>query len=150
MEMLLSVYLEPEVHDVLCVYGELEEVVNRILDAGTEGAFDISNKPNYYKDRSNCNRYEVLIKNEEYISLKNRFPINSSKISLRRLLQWFVYEEVYNDLGWTPVKQYQEKFIKKYGKLKGGIQSSLLKLKKISTKSQIEKIDKIIVQLNEV
>ena len=148
--ILVSVYLEPEIHDTLCMFGELDEVVNRILNEGSMGKFDITNKPNYYSGRVNCNRYEIMVNNEDYINLKSKYPINSSKISLRRLLQWFVYDEVFDLLGWKPLRQYTDRYKQKFNKIKGGIISNLIKLKKVSTKSQSTKIDKIILQLNEV
>jgi hypothetical protein len=103
--MIVSIYLHKEIANTLKTFGTLEEVVNRILIAGAEGNYDITNKPNCVA-REGARRYEINITEPEYLELLKTFPINSSRISLRRLLYWFVENEMYNDLNWAPVNNY--------------------------------------------
>lgn len=114
--MVFSVYIHQWVVDVLLCFGELSDVINRILEEGENGSFDIMNKPNI-GDRDGAKRYEINITNEMYLELLNTFPINSSKISLRRLIYWFVENEMYVELGWSPIRNYHsstnDKIIKK-------------------------------------
>lgn len=147
--MLVSVYLSEEVYNVLTMFGELGEVVNKIVDAGMSGKFDIMDKPNYGSRQGN-NRFAINIKNEDYINLSRQFAVNSSRISLRRLLQWFVYDEIYNELGWEPIKVYSSKTKEKFNKCVLKIESDLIKLQRYSTNYQCNKIKEIIKLLKEV
>lgn len=106
--MKLSVYLHDEIRAVLCCYGTLDEVVNRVLDAGSAGEFDLMNKPQI-PTRDGAGRYDVDVTNEEYLELLRLHPHNSTKVSLRRLLYWFVENEMYEMLGWEPVKNYVDR-----------------------------------------
>lgn len=97
--MILSVYLSKDIHDILSCYGHLDDVVNRILKAGSEGLIDIMNKPSAPEKKRGSN-YEIHIEEPDYIQLLETYGVKSSKISLRRLLYWFVENEIYEELGW--------------------------------------------------
>ena len=103
--MIFSVYLHKNVSEILMCYGELSEVVNRILSLAEEGVIDIVDMPRC-QPRVGATRYDIDITSEYYLSLAKTFPPNSSRISLRRLLYWFVESEVYDELGWTVKSQY--------------------------------------------
>jgi hypothetical protein len=75
-------------------------VINAVLDESDNGMFDVFDKPNC-DSRDGASRYSVEITNENYLTLMQTYPANSSKISLRRLLYWFVENEIYNECGWT-------------------------------------------------
>lgn len=147
--MLVSVYLNNEVHDILTMFGSLEEVVNRILDEGEKGSFNIMDKPNY-GSREGANRYNINITNATYIEMVQRFPINSSRISLRRLLQWFVYEEIYNNLGWKIVKKYTSKLDERVRKQKNIVETRLLLMKKYCNNKQQVIVDEMLKLLKEL
>ena len=106
--MLFSIYLHSPIAEILMCYGDLSEVVNKILDAGEEGAFDIIDCPKCLS-REGASRYDIDVANEYYISLLETFPINSTRISLRRLLYWFVENEMYDVLEWEPTFKYRNK-----------------------------------------
>lgn len=99
--MKVSVYLHSYIVDILRVYGKLDDVINAVLDEADNGMFDITDKPNC-ESRDGASRYSVEITNENYITLMQTYPPNSSKISLRRLLYWFVDNEIYEECGWSP------------------------------------------------
>ena len=55
---------------------------------------------------------------EEFLDLlerliKQSYPVNSPKLSIRRILYWFVDFGVYEDLGWKPVNRYEDKELKR-------------------------------------
>ena len=87
--MILSVYLHKDRADVLRTFGSLDEVVDRILSACDEGEFDIENKPEC-EPREGASRYNIKITNESYIDMLKNFGVKCKRISLRRLLYWFV------------------------------------------------------------
>lgn len=98
--MKLSVYLHSYVVDTLRMYGKLDDVVNAMLDEADNGMFDIKDKPNC-PSRDGASRYMIDVTNENYLLLMQSYPPNSSKISLRRLIYWFVENEIYSICGWT-------------------------------------------------
>ena len=106
--MILSLYLHNDVTDVLKMYGNLNDVINKILDESSAGSFDVQNKPPC-RNRDGASRYNVDVKNEDYLSMLESFGIKSKQISLRRLIYWFVENEIYYDLGWEPVRDYIDK-----------------------------------------
>ena len=106
--MLMSVYLHKEVSDVLRYYGKLDDVVNKILEYWETGLIDLEDKPPA-PPRDGATRYGIDIKNEEYIDLMRRYPPNSPKISLRRLLYWFVENDVFDELEWYPSEDVERK-----------------------------------------
>ena len=112
--MMLSVYLSNDVHDILSCYGPLDDVVNKILKAGSQGIIDIMNKPSAPEKKGGTN-YQVNIEDTDYIALVDTYGPKSSRISLRRLLYWFVENEVYEELGWEISESYiDSKNSKKY------------------------------------
>lgn len=127
--MLISVYLHKNIVDTLRCYGELSEVVNRILDASEEGIFDLTDMPKC-RSREGALRFEVNVTNETYLCLLNNYPVNSPRISLRRILYWFVEEEMYDILQWEAVNEYQDRDKERILKRIGGIESSVQRLSK--------------------
>ena len=114
--MEFSVYLHKPIAEVLMCYGDLSEVVNKILEASEQGLFDVVDLPRC-PARDGASRYTVNITNEYYLNLLETFPINSPRISIRRILYWFVEQEIYDELGWEVTKEYhnkeKEKLLKK-------------------------------------
>lgn len=103
--MKISIYLHKEIHDLLCCYGNLSNVVDDILDAGRCGHFDLENCP-ACQSREGASRYEVNVSNAYYLDLLSTYPANSPRVSLRRIIYFFVDNELYNELGWTPIRKY--------------------------------------------
>ena len=122
--MRMSLYLHDEIYAILRCYGPLNEVINRILDAGTAGAFDIMDKPRV-PDRSGARRFDVDVDNEEYLSLLRKHGYNSTRTSLRRLVYWFIENEMYEILDWEVVDLYKDRYFDKRRKLIKSIRRDL-------------------------
>jgi hypothetical protein len=97
--MLQSIYLHKEIVNVLRSFGDLDIVVNQILAYGAEGYYEVTDKPPA-PPRDMAGRYTISITDENYLQLLEIYPVNSPKISIRRLLYWFVENEMYDELGW--------------------------------------------------
>ena len=124
--MRMSVYLHDEICAVLKCFGTLDEVVNKILDTASAGEFEVENKPQVV-ERSGAKRYNVDVQNEDYLQLY-RIRRNSPSISLRRLLYWFVENEMYDYLGWEVKSKYVDPNYEKRNKLIRKIRQDLEKL----------------------
>lgn len=128
--MQLTIYLSDVVYDVLKCYGRLDEVVNKILEAGAEGVIDIMNKPTVSEKRDG-HYYKINITEPCYISLLEMYGTKSSRISLRRLLYWFVENEVYSELLWEPVDEWVDEHASKSFDVLMDTKQNIYKLSKL-------------------
>lgn len=113
--MNVSIYLHKPIVNLLRCFGDLSDVINKILDAGDQGMFDIMDKPSC-ESREGASRYTVNITNTTYLSLLNEYSVNSPRISLRRLIYWFVENEMYIELDWSMSNEYVDDFKNKFNK----------------------------------
>lgn len=110
--MKLTVYLADEIVDVLNCYGDLNQVVNKMLEAGANGLIDIMDKPKV-PERKGGHYYQIDIQEPNYLSLLESFGTKSSKISLRRLIYWFIENEIYSELDWEVTDEFVESKVSK-------------------------------------
>lgn len=103
--MYVSIYLHKPVVEILKCYGELSDVINRILSLADEGIIELWDKP-AAPPRDGASRYDVNITNESYLNLLDVNGVTNSRLSLRRILYWFVENELYNEFGWKIVNPY--------------------------------------------
>lgn len=108
----VSIYIEDYVLEVLKTFGQLDDVVNKILDC-TQHTVDLATLP-VAPPPKNCRRVEVIITNESYLQMSEILGRRSKKLSLRRLLYWFVNNEQYNDYGFEPSEQVDHRKNKYY------------------------------------
>lgn len=91
--MKMSVYLSDTIIAELTAYGPLDEVVDSILQLGADGQIDLEQRPPC-KHRGKDRRVEIEITNLYYLDLLEQYPPNSTYISLRRILYWFVENDL--------------------------------------------------------
>lgn len=105
--MEVKVSLPKDVLEVMKQFGTPSEVADRILVAGEEWYFDMENCPAY---ESNCRnvRVSLTITNQYYEELVLMRGEHSNKVSLRRIISYFIYNELYNELGWEPINSTSE------------------------------------------
>ncbi len=146
----VNVYLHDVVYDTLTLFGDINSVVNRILDAFSEGKIDITNKPKC-PEKMHGSQYCITIENQDYINLLNTLG-RSSSISLRRLLYWFVDQEVYNELEWEVTRNVKDKQQLKTKVIKyiNNSIDSLCSAKVLVKKQTEEKLQKIIDDLFDI
>lgn len=144
--MIFSIYLHKHIAETLTCYGDLSEVVNKILETSEQGIFDVVDMPKC-ESREGATRYLINITNETYLQLVASFPPNSPRISIRRLLYWFVEQEMYEVLEWTPVTEYVSKDKEKILKKIGGIDSELTKLQRNLNHEEYEIVQDILEKL---
>ena len=135
--MILSLYLHKNISETLMCYGKLGDVVNKILELCEENVIDIMDMPKC-QPRDGASRYDIDVTNEYYLSLLESFPIKSPRISLRRLLYWFVEQEMPDVLGWEVVNDYVDSNKIKMLKKLGGAETDLFKLTAIANNTERE------------
>lgn len=146
--MKLSIYLHKDRVDILRTFGDnLSDVINKILDESDNGAFDIEDKPEC-ESRAGACRYDIRITNENYVNMLKSFGVKSKRISLRRLVYWFVDNEIYNDIGWEATNTYLDTDSIRFNKKLDNIISDLTSLSITSTDFEREAIDEVIDSLN--
>lgn len=106
--MKYSLYLHREIVDTLRMFGNLGDVVNKIVDAGMDGYYDVINKPPC-PPRDGASRYIIDIYNEDYLQIMRSYPANSPISSPSRLIYWFVENQMYDELGWKPTSTYKNR-----------------------------------------
>ena len=100
--MTINIHLHKEIADSLRCFGDLSTVVNRILQAGADGLIDIMDK-DACPDKDGCEHCRIDITEPNYLELYKTYGPKNRRISLRRLLYWFVENEIYDALGWQTV-----------------------------------------------
>ena len=105
--MEVKVSLPVDVLEIMKQFGTPSEVTDRILAAGEEWYFDMENCPAYETSCRNV-RIPITVTNQYYEELVFTRGEHSNKVSLRRIISYFIYNELYNELGWEPVDSTSE------------------------------------------
>lgn len=136
-----SLYLHSDISDVLKSYcGTIERAIDDILTEYDLGNIDIENCPQC-RPREGANRFNVNITNKTYLQMVELYGVKSKRISIRRLLYWFVEYEIYDELGWQPKENFVDNVTKRKDRLITNILSDLTKLKIHMSKNVMDGID---------
>ena len=106
--MTINIHLHKEIADTLRCFGDLSTVVNKILQAGALGVIDIMDK-DACPDKEGCEHCRIEVTEPNYLELYKMYGPKNRRISLRRLLYWFVENEIYEELGWHTVAEIVDK-----------------------------------------
>ena len=76
--------------------------------------------------------------------------MNSPRVSIRRILYWFVDFEIYNELGWKAVNAFEDSSQKRNLKIINDVTGGLYKLKTLNKNDcrLSERIDDVIESVN--
>lgn len=97
--MVINLFLDENTAQIAQYYGDLSDVVNKILHHGALGEIPIMDLPTV--PSSPTKQYKVNVTDEDYIKLCELYGTKSSRISLRRIVYWFFETEKYIELEWT-------------------------------------------------
>ena len=148
--MIQHVYLSDYVVDALSFYGTLDEVVNKILTYGAAGSFDLMDKPKA-PDKTGGSVYKINVLEPNYLELLDTFGASSSRISLRRLLYWFVDNEIYAELDWNEAITVKNEDVNKQYEALSNLQCAAFKVYKQlpQFKKQLEAIKDLVREIEE-
>ena len=143
--MRIKIRINKITYDTLCTFGDIDSVVNNVLSSG----IDVMRKPTAIIDANNCVHRYVNVTDQDYLDLLNQFGMHSNIVSLSRLLEWFVDNEIYEQLGWQ-VKDNQHKIEMVDGELDFmDIETRLIriKIKLVKEHKDLSKINKLLTDL---
>lgn len=93
--MKISVQLHRQYYNYIRHFGTLDEVVDKILEAADQGEIDIYDNQQPAPPAYDVSRYTVNVTNKTYIHMVETLGSRSPVVSLRRILYWFVDNEIY-------------------------------------------------------
>lgn len=97
----VALYLHEYVYDSLTSFGPLEHIVNKVIQAGTDGLIPLENLPaTPPRSCHTCRQVHVCVDNPVYEELIATHGARSPRVSLRRILYDFVDNERWTELGW--------------------------------------------------
>ena len=113
---------------ILKAFGDLNEVADKILDYCEETDNPFEDMPPIQLNEPT--KISVEVTNTTFLQLVNLYGARSNKVSLARVLEWFVTNEEYINLGWSlsspPVLKSNNKMRLKILKVKSDIVSLAL------------------------
>lgn len=111
---------------LMYLVGDIDAAVEQILTYAEHGCIPMLNYPPCGNRVDNgCRLHRIIVTNPAYIAARTSMSANSPKLSLRRLVTHFVYDEKYNDYPLFKVKTVSTT---RWKKLKLEIQLNLHKL----------------------
>lgn len=84
---------------ILKAFGDLNEVTDKILDYCEETDNPFEDMPPVQLNEPT--KISVEVTNTTFLQLVNLYGARSNKVSLARVLEWFVTNEEYVNLGWS-------------------------------------------------
>lgn len=96
--MLIKTYLHDQIADTIQLFGTIDDVANKIIDAGMAGVFDIENLPACPKGNA-AKKFYIDITNEDFLEMREQRGSRSNAVSIRRILYWFVDNEAWDILN---------------------------------------------------
>lgn len=102
--MKIHVTLPQITYNILCRFGDINEVVNKICDLIVTDQMEYNDLPPL-QGREGHKQFDVIVTNEQFIELYNSMNDAGKPIRMRRVLQYFVDMELYVEFGWPIVNE---------------------------------------------
>lgn len=146
--MVVNISLDDFTVAIMEHYGSISQVTDRILKLGANGSIPLIDLPSVEIPKSSCKQYKINIVDENYLSLCETYGIKSTRISLRRIIYWFIENEQYELFEWKPETNRVSPDNQRIMDLTGEIEAKLYSLYKllnnnkhaIVIKNEIQKI----------
>lgn len=138
----IDVRLHKEYADILMAFGTLNEVVDILLSYVENGEIDMESLPQP-PPKDGCSKYMIIVNNAYYENELDTYTTRSSKLSLRRLLYWFVDNEMWEMFPivqknkYIPADPRVEKFKQNYAHCIYSLEKLLRSAQKVSSQEDI-------------
>lgn len=147
--MNVRIYLHDSVADMLKMFGSLDDLVNDLLQRAMAGAFDIETLPVSPKG-GEVHRYDINVTNEEFLALREARGATSKSLSIRRLLYWFVDNEMWEQFEMSPCRDLAPRQECKYISRAVRICDELVRLQKDAPANHRAKILSMIITMRDI
>lgn len=96
-----SVYLHQDVIDVLECFGKISDVLTKMMKTLVQTDLLSGETLGTAPSREDARRIEFFVDDDTVIQLTG--------LPFRQIIYWFVENEVYEQLGWKPIREYRER-----------------------------------------
>lgn len=96
-----SVYLHQDVIDVLECFGKISDVLTKMMKTLVQTDLLDGETLGTAPSREDARRIEFFVDDDTVLQLTG--------LPFRQIIYWFVENEVYDQLGWEPVREYRER-----------------------------------------
>lgn len=96
-----SVYLHQDVIDVLECFGKISDVLTKMMKTLVQTDLLSGETLGTAPSREDARRIEFFVDDDIVIQLTG--------LPFRQIIYWFVENEVYEQLGWKPIREYRER-----------------------------------------
>lgn len=96
-----SVYLHQDVIDVLECFGRIGDVLTKMMKTLVQTDLLDGETLGTAPPREDARRIEFFVDDDTVMQLTG--------LPLRQIIYWFVENEVYDQLGWKPIREYRER-----------------------------------------
>lgn len=100
--MIVNISIDDFTAEIMMHFGTISDVTNKILALGADGSIPLMDLPSVAIEKSACKQYKINITDENYLGLCETYGTKSTRISLRRIIYWFIENEQYDAFGWIP------------------------------------------------
>ena len=130
--MIINLLIDEPTAKIMQYYGDISEVVNKILEHGARGDIPLMDLPPAPQPLPGTKQYKINVTDLNYLKLCDIYGTKSQRISLRRIVYWFMDNEKYIDFEWTSDKSNYDEGKQELLNVLAEVESSLYKLYKIT------------------
>lgn len=130
--MIINLLIDDGTADLIRYYGSIPQVVNRILQHGAVGEIPLMDLPSVKLPDHNVKQYKVNVTDANYLQLCEIYGTKSARISLRRIVYWFMENEKYIEFNWEADSYFDKSKNQELIELVGEIESKLYRLYKLT------------------
>lgn len=148
--MKYNLNISKDYYDILVMFGDINDVIDKVLKIVERGEIDIDNLPDSVV-RGPKKHIVVNIDSEWYEHMQGIYGPTSPRISISRLLYYFVDNELYVDYDWKIVRKCDDKTSNKLLKILDDVDRNIGQLKHLVKDTQdYNKLEQIYKDLYDI
>ena len=148
--MKYNLNISKDYYDILVRFGDINDVVDKVLKIAERGEIDIDSLPAAYI-RGDKKHVVVNIDSEWYEHMQALYGTTSPRISISRLLYYFIDNELYLDYNWQIVQNCDKRTSERLLNMRDDINKCITRLKTIvNSKQDYDKLEQIRKDLDDI